>query len=367
MSHDMPEGWAVKALGEVAQLIMGQSPPSSAVSTESGGLPFIQGNAEFGSRHPTPRLYASSTPKVVRAGDILLSVRAPVGEVNVAEGPLCIGRGIGGVRAANCDPDFLFYAIGGLSSTFARLSQGSTFDAINGKELRAIELTIPPLDEQRRIAGVLWSISESVRTTEAAVSAGKAMLTALRADLTDGPEEASEAQQVVSLHDICRPRQHPTISSKQLTSSGFPAYGANGQIGFYSSYTHESPVVAITCRGATCGTINWIPGKSYLTGNAMALDEVRTDLINERFLFHYLSAWGVAKSIAGSTQPQITRQSLNGIRIVLPELDEQIAIVALLDSVLAQLEASFVSLANLIRVRSEVTSDLLSGRARVPA
>jgi len=99
----------------------------------------------------------------------------------------------------------------------------------------------------------------------------------------------------------------------------------------------------------------------------MALDEVRTDLINERFLFHYLSAWGVAKSIAGSAQPQITRQSLNGIRIVLPELDEQIAIVALLDSVLAQLEASFVSLANLIRVRSEVTSDLLSGRARVPA
>ena len=178
MSSDVPEGWSVKSLGEIADLIMGQSPPSSAVAEAGVGLPFIQGNAEFGARHPTPRFVASTTPKVAQKGDILISVRAPVGEVNVAESPLCIGRGVGGIRAKDCNPDFLFYAVGGLSRTLARLSQGSTFDAINGKELRTIEIFVPPLEEQRRIAEVLRSVDEvlslvdqKARQAESALSA----------------------------------------------------------------------------------------------------------------------------------------------------------------------------------------------------
>lgn len=162
MSSEMPKGWSVKPLGEVADLIMGQSPPSSAVAESGEGLPFIQGNAEFGARHPTPRFVASTTPKVVRSGDILISVRAPVGEVNIAEGLLCIGRGVGGIRAKECDPAFLYYAVGGLSQTFARLSQGSTFDAINSKELRSIEIRVPPLGEQQGIAEVLRSVDEAI-------------------------------------------------------------------------------------------------------------------------------------------------------------------------------------------------------------
>ena len=182
MSGEAPEGWSVKPLGEIADLIMGQSPPSSAVAETGDGLPFIQGNAEFGARHPTPRFIASTTPKVVREGDILISVRAPVGEVNIAEGSLCIGRGVGGIRAKECDPDFLFYAVGGLSQTFARLSQGSTFDAINGKELRSIEILFPPLDEQRRIAEVLRSVDETTTATKASL---RAMLLVRQVTLDD--------------------------------------------------------------------------------------------------------------------------------------------------------------------------------------
>lgn len=367
MSGEVPERWSVKPLGEIADLIMGQSPPSSAVAETGDGLPFIQGNAEFGARHPTPRFIASTTPKVVREGDVLISVRAPVGEVNIAEGPLCIGRGVGGIRAKDCEPDFLFYAVGGLSETFARLSQGSTFDAINGKELRSIDILVPPLDEQRRIAEVLRSVDEAIHLNAGSIVGFKRLLAALRAELTYDADVPPAGTRSVSLHDLCRPRQHPTISSKQLTDSGYPTFGANGQIGFYTSYTHENPVIAITCRGATCGTINWIPAKSYLTGNAMALDDVRHDLINERYLFHYLSAWGVAKSIAGSAQPQITRQSLSGIKIAIPPMEEQVSIAAILDSSLTQLEAANFTYSTLLTTRSQVASDLLSGCVRVPA
>ena len=99
----------------------------------------------------------------------------------------------------------------------------------------------------------------------------------------------------------------------------------------------------------------------------MALDDVRHDRINERFLFHYLSAWGVTKSITGSAQPQITRQSLNGIEIVLPSMEEQHIAATALDDILIQIENARAARMTLDTIRSQVTADLLSGRVRVPA
>ena len=78
----------------------------------------------------------------------------------------------------------------------------------------------------------------------------------------------------VKLTDICRPKQWKTISTAQLKESGYPVYGANGKIGFYNEYTHEFPTLLITCRGATCGTVNISEPNSYVNGNAMALDNL---------------------------------------------------------------------------------------------
>jgi len=214
---------------------------------------------------------------------------------------------------------------------------------------------------------VLRCLDDALGATEQSVVAYERLLAALRADLTHDADAPPDGVESILLSDLCRPRQHPTISAKQLTDSGYRVFGANGQIGFYTSYTHENPVVAITCRGATCGTINWIPAQSYLTGNAMALDGVQRDIIDERFLFHYLSSWGVAKSIAGSAQPQITRQSLSGIRVAVPRMTEQQTIATLLDGVLAQLQEATSARSTWLALRSQVTADLLTGRVRVPA
>ena len=80
--------------------------------------------------------------------------------------------------------------------------------------------------------------------------------------------------QMVNLIDICRPKQWPTIPKNEMLVAGYPVYGANGKIGFYSDFNHLEPTILITCRGATCGTINVCEPKSYVTGNAMALDEL---------------------------------------------------------------------------------------------
>ncbi len=135
----------------------------------------------------------------------------------------------------------------------------------------------------------------------------------------------------VPLSSICRPKQWKTISTKQLKSEGYPVYGANGKIGFYDSYTHEAPTVMITCRGATCGTINISEPKSYINGNAMALDKLNEEKVLLKYLYYVLKGRGLNDVISGSAQPQITRQGLDKVTIPLPPLPEQRRIADILD------------------------------------
>ena len=135
----------------------------------------------------------------------------------------------------------------------------------------------------------------------------------------------------VSLGEICSPRQHPTLATSELLEAGFPVYGANGQIGYFNRYTHSAPTIAITCRGATCGTINVTPPRSYITGNAMALDALDDSKVDLVFLAYALRTRGLRDVISGSAQPQITRSPLLSVRLPLPPLNEQRRIAAILD------------------------------------
>jgi type I restriction enzyme S subunit len=135
----------------------------------------------------------------------------------------------------------------------------------------------------------------------------------------------------IPLRELCSPKQHPTISAAELTTEGYPAFGANGQIGFYKEFTHAVTTIAITCRGATCGTVNIVPAYSYISGNAMALDKLDTKRVDLRFLAYTLRFRGLSDVISGSAQPQITRGPLLAVQIPLPPLPEQRRIAAILD------------------------------------
>ena len=126
----------------------------------------------------------------------------------------------------------------------------------------------------------------------------------------------------VKLTDICSPKQWKTIPTEQLTEDGYPVYGANGIIGKYPEYNHEEPVIAITCRGATCGNINVTQEKAYVTGNAMCLDNLRSD-VDLKYLFYALRHYDFSTVISGSAQPQITRQGLGKVSIQLIPFEQQ--------------------------------------------
>ncbi|OKL36692.1 restriction endonuclease subunit S [Domibacillus mangrovi] len=135
----------------------------------------------------------------------------------------------------------------------------------------------------------------------------------------------------VKLIDICLPKQWKTIPASKLKEEGYLVYGANGLIGYYDQYTHEGETLMITCRGATCGTLNISKPYSYINGNAMALDNLDISRVNLKYLYYFLKARGFNDVISGSAQPQITRTSLKNVSVLLPSLDEQERIADILD------------------------------------
>jgi type I restriction enzyme S subunit len=151
-------------LSSVAELIMGQSPPSDTYNDKGDGLPFYQGKTDFGFKHPTPRLFCSSPKKIAEIGDILISVRAPVGPTNIALEQSCIGRGVGAIRVQSIDSGFLYFNFKYIEPYIASLGTGSTFKAINKNQLANVEVNQIgfEIDEQRRIAHVLNTIQTAI-------------------------------------------------------------------------------------------------------------------------------------------------------------------------------------------------------------
>ena len=147
----------VVPLGEVATITAGQSPPGNTYNENGIGLPFFQGKADFGELHPIARKWCVAPRKIAEGGDILISVRAPVGPTNVAGERCCIGRGLAAVRPDETIAlrDFVLWNIKYRQPELVAKGQGSTFAAIGQRDLKSLLISLPPLDEQRRIVGIL--------------------------------------------------------------------------------------------------------------------------------------------------------------------------------------------------------------------
>ncbi len=143
-------------LKRIATVIAGQSPPSSAVTELNEDLPFLQGNAEFGDLNPVARFSCPIATKVAEPGDILMSVRAPVGALNMADKRVGVGRGLCAIRPRpQTDRRFLWWAMHARRSRLIASAVGSTYDAVTADMVGALRIPAPPLSEQRAIADYL--------------------------------------------------------------------------------------------------------------------------------------------------------------------------------------------------------------------
>lgn len=141
-------------LGDICTINMGQSPESSSYNTIGKGLPFFQGNADFGDIHPTIRTWCSNPIKIAKKGDLLISVRAPIGALNIANNQCCIGRGLAALTnyTKNIYKDYLWFALLSKINELNSKGTGSTFKSINKKILAETDISLPSLEKQKQIA-----------------------------------------------------------------------------------------------------------------------------------------------------------------------------------------------------------------------
>ncbi|WP_448924810.1 restriction endonuclease subunit S [Hoylesella nanceiensis] len=267
-----------------------------------------------------------------RQGALCGNVRSVIGKTYITEHAIAVNGN------NKSDTNFLHYLF--LQMDLGRFSDQSAQPGLAVNKLLKLKVITPRIDEQRKIADFLHLIDERIATQNKIIDKLESLIKGIRSKLYKdllGKE--------IFLGDISDIYQPKTISSTELIDRGFPVYGANGIIGYYDQYNHEMEQICITCRGNTCGTINFSQQKSWITGNAMVVNtDNYKDIVDKRYLFHLLVDYNFNNIISGSGQPQIVRTPLEKIKIKLPIIDKQKQIAESLDSILQKIDIEKYSL-----------------------
>ena len=403
----IPEGWRWVRLGDMAEVVMGQSPPGELVTDWDGtvahvkGLPFIQGNAEFGTKSPDPMKWCAQPSKVGVPGDVLISVRAPVGETNKVDKKLGIGRGLAAVRFNKSSRAFGWHVLNHTKEALDRVTQGSTFQAIGGSELRSLPILLPPPSEQRAIAAVLDTIDDSIERTEAVIEATEQLRDSLLHELLTrgvpgwhtawkevpglGPIPAD--WDVVSLGEV----SETITSGSRAWSRYFRPNGAffvrsqnivGGKIDHSDAIWVEPPLDSEAERtriheGDLLISITGEPGKATVAdrnlGQAFVSQHVALVRLRDRRLSYFTGRFlqgrtgqdQFGRMAYGQTRPGLNLFNVSVIKIAVPTLQEQQVIAGLLDGVDVAIAEAKREWDGLGLLKESTADALLTGRVRV--
>ena len=153
-------------IGEIAEVTMGQSPKSEYYNNKCIGTPFLQGNRTFGRKYPTFDTYTTVVTKSAKAGDIIMSVRAPVGDLNITPVDICLGRGVCSLRMKNGNQEYLFYLMKYYIPHLLNKESGTVFGSVNRKDILGLEVNVAEYKEQQKIARFLSAIDEKIELNE---------------------------------------------------------------------------------------------------------------------------------------------------------------------------------------------------------
>lgn len=410
------QGFTPVDLGEIAHIEMGQSPDSRYVFEDSFlGYPFLQGNAEFGTVSPEPKYGCTRPAKTSESGDVLISVRAPVGAVNIADQSYCIGRGLAAIRVRGVEPSLAAHLISSQAAALRRVAQGTTFEAISKKDLVALKLRMPPLDELPVIAQILNTLDTAISETEALIDKLTAVKQGLLHDLLTRGIDAngelrppqSEAPQLYKESPLgWIPREWGVEPIINLTSNS--VIGPFGSDLVAADYK-DAGVPVIFVRDVKPDQVLWKSNVfvSASKAQALAAHEVRagdvvatkmglppcvaavypesmpsgivtadivrlrpcTDRIRPDWMSIFINSSAVAKQVeqitAGVTRPKVTLRDVRDLLIELPPIKEQERVMDRLTAVQSRIQLEEDSHEKLTAEKVGLMDDLLTGRLRV--
>jgi len=402
-------------LGQIAAISMGQSPNSSTVSElGAAGLPFLQGNAEFGEKHPFPKYSCISPPRIGEAGSTLISVRAPVGHTNIADRDYCIGRGLAAVKSSQYGPVLCRSIMAQQARALKKVSQGTTFEAIGRDDLFSLLIPQIPLKEAEFIERILDTLDTQIQKTEALIVKLEKIKEGLLHDLlTRGinqngqlrptPEQAPELYRESALGLIPKEWYVSDLGATSLSSVIGP-FGSDLVASDYRSegvpvvfvrdiastkYNRVSDVFVDHRKAKALSAHEVKPGDLLLTkmglppcisavypdsepAGVITADIVRLRLkadVAPEWAHYFVNSEAVKSQVrgitAGVTRPKVTLKDTRSLKIAVPDFEEQARILNIIQHSSSRLESEGANLEKLKAQKSGLMGDLLTGRVRV--
>ena len=328
-------------LQEIADVTMGQSPKSEFYNTEGKGYPFLQGNRTFGFKYPTFDTYTTVMTKPAKAGDVIMSVRAPVGDLNITPVDMCLGRGVCSLRMKNGNQSFLYYMMKYYVPHLLKKESGTVFGSVNRNDINGLEVDIPEDEQtQGRIARYLEMIDEKIELNN------KINDNLLQQALCLYSSLIGESAKNGFIGDYCSIKSGFAFKSKWWQDSGVPvvkigsinqdylnlsdcSYVSDDKITYANDFIVSGGDLLIAMTGATIGKFTMVPKVS------------ETILVNQRVGKFFLGEKPVAKLPfiyctlkqpdiiselinrgQGSAQPNISATDIMTIPCVIPNTDE---------------------------------------------
>jgi type I restriction enzyme, S subunit len=389
----------IQQLSDLAELIMGQSPPSSSYNNVGEGLPFFQGKSEFGFRHPLPRKYCNEPIKIAEGGDILMSVRAPVGPVNICNTQSCIGRGLAAIRPKKVNEYFLYYCLVNAEQDIASLGTGTTFQSINKSQLATLEFDVPPFPEQQIIAALLWKVQRAIELQQKIIdSTTEAKQVALEQLMTTGLRNEEQKETVIGL--LPASWDVDEIDSKfKVTAGGTPSrtdkdYWEGGTIpwvktgevnyciitdaeekiteeGMTNSAAKLIPegtlLIAMYGQGITRGKVAVLGIEATTNQACAALLPKKTNEIDTWFMYYYLAySYERIRNLShGAQQQNLSGGLIKSIKFPIPQKEEQEEIADILKLIDRKLEHHKCKKTLYKELFQSLSSQLMTGAIRV--
>ena len=384
-ANNIPEGWTECKLRDIADIKMGQSPKSESYNNSGEGLPFLQGSRTFGSRYPLIDTYCTDPKRIANKGEILFSVRAPVGDINIAHRKICIGRGLASLNAKNQQNLFLFYLLHFIKDDIINLGNGTVFESVNKSDLESVSILLPPLPEQRAIASVLSSIDDKIDLLQRENKTLEAMAETLFRRWFI--EEAEDDWEEVPLSDVFDFKEGPGIRNWQFKDKGIPFINirliSDGEIDVskanfidekeanekYKQYFLQEKDMVVSTSG-TLGKIAIV--KSYhlpLLLNTSVIRFRPKDGISYAFMYGYLNSKQFREQLiklsTGSVQLNFGPMHLKQITIQLPPKEKREYFEEIVNPIYDKIESNHFQIRTLTQLRDTLLPKLMSGEVRV--